>query len=591
MQVIHRRYLSTALPSLQRFGLSAQNTLLSALTADNDYEEGCSRICTKTQIPRQTPGAHFTHVCLEAVSTPSLVHASHSVADLIGLDHADLESDEFVAAVSGNKFLPGLDCGYATVYGCHSHGNWLGQLGDGRAISIGEIVSPVDHQRYELQLKGAGKTPYSRGFDGRAVLRSSIREFLASEAMYHLGVKTTRALSVVSTADQVSRKWYKGDGNDAVINETVAVLCRVSSSFFRFSHVEYFAKKKEPKLLMQVIDHIIDREYPHLRSPLLSKAEVYVELFRDIARKSMKLVTEWNRIGYCHGNMNSDNMHIAGLTLDYGPFGWMEMYSPSYQPYTADKNTGGRFSFQHQAAAMHVNLEILGECMEEAVRAVCREQPDVYAAADIYTLTDRINTIAKQDVLQHYAESYECMILEKLGLTMDFTPEVYQVWRQLEHLMESSFADYTILFRCLATVVEKGANGTYAVDIIRTALYYDIVLDKPNNITKEGILFTEWIDWFDRYSKLREMDKLGGSPASRAARMNSKNPKYILRNWMAAMAYELADKGDYTLVQELAKLLENPYGEGSAEDHDKWFVKTPPWAVNRPGIAYLSCSS
>jgi len=601
--------------SLQRFGLSAENTLVTTLCADNDRQFGFT---PSRHFPRETSRAHFSHVCPEKVTTPKLVHVSKSVAVLVGIEPDETSSELFVNGVSGNSFFAGLDCGYATVYGCHAYGQWLGQLGDGRAVAVGEVKSPVDDGRYELQLKGAGQTPYSRGFDGRAVLRSSIRELLASEAMHHLGVKTTRALSVIATADTVNRKWYAAtsatstdmterhhpQSAPATIQETCAVLCRVSSSFFRFGHVEYFAKKKDSKAsLVQMVDYVVEREFDHLLAKpteaSVNKPEVYIAMFRECVSRSMKLVTEWTRVGYCHGNLNSDNIHIAGLTLDYGPFGWMEMYSPSFQPFAADRKTG-KFCFQHQAGAMHVSLETLGECMGEAVRGACEEQPDVYSRVDVINFIDQIDQIVKHDVLKEYANNYEQMILDKLGLGGDFSPAVYDLWRELEHLMTASSVDYTILFRKLADVVAASASGVSAIDILRPAFYDESLLEKPVNHSgvDDSILLTSWRNWLENYSNLREQDRMTtpgdegnddpNTPAARATRMNKSNPKYILRNWMATMAYESADKGDFSLVQEIAELLEQPYAEGTEEAHRKWFAKTPTWAAGKPGVAFMS---
>ena len=333
---------------LRQLGFSVDNSQLAALTADNDPEDAQ---VPKRHVPRNFTKAHFSYVCPQPVSSPRLLHASPSVARLIGLDPSELDTKAFVNAFSGNEKLPGLDTAYCTLYGSFSYGHWLGQFGDGRAISLGEVMSPLDNNRYELQLKGAGRTPFSRGFDGRAVLRSSVREHLASEAMHCLGILTTRSLSIISTDDKVTRKWYSDSqysenssiakfGPDKVIKETVAIQCRVSSSFFRLSHLEILARRKESKLLVDLADHIIAREFPELKD-VHSKPERYVFMFEESMRRNIQLVTNWTRVGYCQGNMNSDNIHISGKTLDYGPFGWMETFSPDFQPFTSD--TTGNF--------------------------------------------------------------------------------------------------------------------------------------------------------------------------------------------------------------------------------------------------------
>ena len=313
--------------SLLRFGLSADNSLSAALTADNDIEQGRSKC---RQVPRQVAKAHFSYVCPEPVTSPKLVHVTESVAKLVGIDPVDLDDDTLLAsAFSGNVLLPGLDCGYATVYGGHSFEQWLGQLGDGRAISLGEVMSPVGNERLELQLKGAGKTTFARGFDGRAVVRSSIREYLASEAMYGLGVRTTRSLALVTADDKVKRKWYGDDSSERsspavpylpgkIIEENVAVVCRVSSSFFRFGHIEYFAKRKEEVLLVHLVNHILEREFPHIlntegccKTGISYKPEIYISLFREISRRSMILVVEWLRVGFCQVHF----IYVCGIVL------------------------------------------------------------------------------------------------------------------------------------------------------------------------------------------------------------------------------------------------------------------------------------
>lgn len=294
--------------------------------------------------------------------------------------------------------------------------------------------------------------------------------------------------------------------------------------------------------------------------------------------------------------MNSDNTHIAGLTLDYGPFAWMEKYSPEFQPFTSDITTGN-FNFDHQAAAMKINLETLGESFNELIRAVCLENSDIYTPVDIINYIDEVNFIVQNEILQEYSHCFERMVQQKLGVGY-FNDDVYQLWHELEVLMMKSEADYTMLFRSLAEIVATSARGERALDIIRPTLYDPTVLlqgrggggsNQSGGQSESVSLETAWLRWLDAYAKCCEKDPAYMSPQARAAHLNLHNPKYILRNWMAALAYQQAEEqGEYTLVKEIAALLENPYDEGSKEAHLRWYAKTPAWAEGKPGVAFLS---
>ncbi len=381
--------MNADLKTFQDFATSVDNTLIRELSEESTKYP--------TIFSREVRNAHFTLVDPTPVKQPRLILYSSEVAELIGLDPKECESDEFLETLSGN-FLPGKMRGWATVYGCHCYGHWFGQLGDGRAISIAEVFHRG--QRLELQLKGAGRTPYSRQFDGRAVLRSSLREFLASEAMFHLGVPTTRALCLISHAEEVSRPWYpntvraaqalesasdKKEGSDRRTGlnrkfpptmmkvEQGAVLCRVAPSFLRFGHFELFWRRGEMDELRQLADHCLRREYPQLDGgggDGLDRAERYVVMFEEMARRQARLVAEWLRVGYVQGNMNSDNTAAGGVTVDYGPFGFMERLDPSWNPFTSDAD--GKFAFisQHRAAAM--NLAVLSNAFAALVRHTLR---------------------------------------------------------------------------------------------------------------------------------------------------------------------------------------------------------------------------
>ncbi|MDD2843000.1 MAG: YdiU family protein, partial [Tolumonas sp.] len=307
---------------------------------------------------RQVNAAFWSTVTPTPVPQPQLIASSAEVAALLGLTPADLQQPEWVAALSGNELLDGMSP-FATCYGGHQFGQWAGQLGDGRAISLGELLHA--QQRWELQLKGAGPTPYSRRADGRAVLRSSIREFLCSEAMFHLGVPTTRALSLVLTGDAIWRDMFY-DGNPKA--EPGAIVCRVAPSFIRFGHFQLPAMRGELSQLNQLIDFTIDRDFPHL---LAEPAEQRRALwFREICRTTAKLMVEWTRVGFVHGVMNTDNMSILGLTIDYGPYGWIDNFDLHWTPNTTDAE-GLRYCFGRQPAIARWNLQRLAEALATVI--------------------------------------------------------------------------------------------------------------------------------------------------------------------------------------------------------------------------------
>ncbi|MDH3644736.1 MAG: protein adenylyltransferase SelO family protein, partial [Gammaproteobacteria bacterium] len=300
--------------------LQFDNRSVRALPADS--ESGNSR-------RRQVSNACYSRVSPTPVAKPELVAYSPEVAALLGLSPADCESASFAEIFTGNKVLPGMDP-HATCYGGHQFGNWAGQLGDGRAINLGELVNPAG-EHWMLQLKGAGPTPYSRSADGLAVLRSSVREFLCSEAMHHLGVPTTRALSLTVTGESVVRDMLY-DGNAAP--EPGAVVCRVARSFTRFGHFEMLAARGETDLLRRLADYTIGTHFPALAPGEPNNKDTYVAWFAEVCHRTVEMVVEWMRVGFVHGVMNTDNMSILGLTIDYGPYGWLEDYDPDWTPNT-----------------------------------------------------------------------------------------------------------------------------------------------------------------------------------------------------------------------------------------------------------------
>ncbi|NWG88065.1 MAG: YdiU family protein, partial [Hydrogenophilaceae bacterium] len=311
-----------------------------------DPEEGARR--------RQVHGACWSRVLPTPVAKPQLLAHSPEVAALLGIAEAEIATPEFAEVFAGNRLIEGM-APYAACYGGHQFGNWAGQLGDGRAINLGEAINAAG-QRWELQLKGAGPTPYARRADGRAVLRSSIREFLCSEAMHHLGVPTTRALSLVATGESVLRDMFY-DGNPQY--EPGAVVCRVAPSFIRFGNFEIFSSRSDTALLEKLVDFTIARDFPEIEGDVQEKRARWYE---EVCTRTARMIAHWMRVGFVHGVMNTDNMSILGLTIDYGPYGWIDNYDPDWTPNTTDAE-GRRYRFGHQPQIAHWNLSRLAESL------------------------------------------------------------------------------------------------------------------------------------------------------------------------------------------------------------------------------------
>ncbi len=348
--VINHHGIRVLLPMTQHI----PNMTLNSLCFDNTFVDKLPADPRTDDSRRQVRGACYSLVKPTKVTSPRLVAYSPEVAQLLDLDETSCSSALFTEVFAGNALLPGM-APFAMCYGGHQFGNWAGQLGDGRAINLGEVVNR-DRQRWVLQLKGAGPTPYSRRADGLAVLRSSIREFLISEAMHHLGIPTTRALSLITTGEPVERDmFYDGHPKD----EPGAVVCRVSPSFLRFGNFELFASRGDNDLLRQLVDYTITIDFPHLGEP---SREVYLQWFEEICRRTAELIVHWMRVGFVHGVMNTDNMSTLGLTIDYGPYGWIEDYNPQWTPNTTDAH-GRRYAFGNQPAVAFWNLAQLANAI------------------------------------------------------------------------------------------------------------------------------------------------------------------------------------------------------------------------------------
>lgn len=512
------------------------NTFIDNLPADKDT----------TTNRRQVFDAAYSYVTPRVPSHAKLLHVSDDMADRLGISSAT-QSAAFLNLVSGKEVFPNTTP-YAMAYAGHQFGNWAGQLGDGRAINLFEVLK--DNQRWTLQLKGAGETPYSRNADGLAVLRSSIREHLCSEAMFHLGVPTTRSLALVTTGDKVLRDLLY-NGNPAY--EDGAVVCRVAPTFIRFGNFQLFAARKDSKNLKALADYTIHYFYPEITT---TGKEKYLQFYQEVVNRTVEMVLHWQRVGFVHGVMNTDNMSILGLTIDYGPYGWLEDYDPDWTPNTTDAE-GRRYRFRNQPDIALWNLVQLGNAL--------------------YSLIEDLTSM--ELVLNSYSANFDIafpkMMQQKLGLTSTYDEHFQD---ELITLLSISETDMTIFYRNLSQV-SKTDSSEEAFAKITTAFYH------PDKITTA--LKTRWLAWMILY--LEKIAAETRTDDERKIAMNKVNPKYVLRNYMAQMAIEAAEKGAYTLINELYQLLKNPYDE--QPQYEKWFNKRPDWARNKIGCSMLSCSS
>lgn len=504
---------------------------------------------------RQVRNACFSRVEPTPVAAPRLVACWPEVAELLGLDPQDCQSQAFAEVFTGNRLLPGMDP-HATCYGGHQFGNWAGQLGDGRAINLGEVAA-ADGGRLMLQLKGAGPTPYSRTADGLAVLRSSIREFLCSEAMHHLGVPTTRALSLTLTGESVIRDMLY-DGHPAP--EPGAVVCRVAPSFTRFGHFEILAARREVSLLERLLDHTIAADFPQLARHAEPAAR-YGAWFHEVCARTARMIVEWMRVGFVHGVMNTDNMSVLGLTIDYGPYGWLDDFDPDWTPNTTDA-AGRRYRFGYQPRIGQWNLLQLANAIHPAV-------------GDTAVLQEGLKRFE-----QAYLEGWRDMMTAKLGLT-SFRPTTdIPLLDQLNEVLQLTETDMTLFYRRLADLgADLGADAADPLDVLREAYYTPQALDGD-----VGKRVRAWIDAY--LARVRE-DGLGDQ--QRRASMNRVNPKFVLRNYLAQLAIDAAEQDDFSVIHQLQELLRTPYDEHP--EHEDWAGKRPDWARERVGCSMLSCSS
>ena len=530
---------------------------LATLEFDNRFTAELPADQNPSPMPHQAPGAAFSRVEPTPTAQPELIAVSDEVAELLGFDEEQLASKEFRDMATGNLLLPGMDA-FAMRYGGHQFGNWAGQLGDGRAINLGELVTP-DGSRQTLQLKGAGRTPYSRGADGLAVLRSSIREFLCSEAMFNLGVPTTRALSLGLTGDQVMRDMLY-DGNAAL--EPGAVVCRVAPSFIRFGNFELPSSLGELDELRSLTNFTIREYYPELwPSNGEPTAATYADFFREVVRRTAETIVHWQRVGFVHGVMNTDNLSILGLTIDYGPYGWLEDYDPDWTPNTTDRQ-GRRYRFANQPGIGQWNLMQLGNALSPLVD-------------DIEPLQEAIDAYVGD-----FGSGYQQMMGAKLGLAGWDEADNPLLSDLLDNLTAAE-TDMTLFFRGLAEVTTVA--GTSADD--RFAPLIGAFYRPEEQLTDE--LKVRWNGWLDRY--VARVGRDGTSDGARREAMNSVNPLYVLRNYLAQIAIDKSTEGDHSEILALLNVMRNPYVE--QDGMERFAEKRPDWARTRVGCSMLSCSS
>jgi serine/tyrosine/threonine adenylyltransferase len=498
---------------------------------------------TGNRKPRQTPGVLWSKAVPTPVAAPKLLAWSEELAAQLGLNTPD-EKD--VLILGGNKVTDTM-YPYAACYGGHQFGHWAGQLGDGRAITLGELRDP-QQKLWELQLKGAGPTAYSRRADGRAVLRSSVREYLMSEAMHYLGVPTTRALSLVSTGDEVMRDMFY-DGHPA--NEPGAIVMRVAPSFIRFGNFEILAARQETNLLRQLVNWTIDGHYPHL-----SGQDRVLQWFAEVVQRTAALMVEWMRVGFVHGVMNTDNLSILGLTIDYGPYSFVDDYDLLFTPNTTDL-PGRRYAFGRQPAIGKWNLGCLANALVPLFKGATEELVKVLDSYD-----------------DLYWSGYYGMMGQKLGLDSAGKEEIHLI-SDMEKMMNQLHPDMTIFFQQLIELPLEIKKGVEWEQLLQESWYQS--LSEAEQTQLEAVM--------NAYVQRIQQNK-----APRAAvqeKQRAVSPRFVLRNYLLHQAIEGLEQGDDALFRQLEQALKEPY----SGKHDAFFARRPDWAGQKAGCSMLSCSS
>ena len=482
--------------------------------------------------PRHVPGACWSRCSATVMPKPELRLWNEGLAASLG----DLEAD--AALWSGQRLIEGMDP-HAHRYGGHQFGNWAHQLGDGRALTLGHVSAASGLT--EVQLKGAGRTPYSRRGDGRAVLRSSLREYLCSEAMHHLGVPTSRALSLCTTGEDVRRDMFY-DGRPAM--EPGAIVARTALSFVRFGSFQMLAADGDEDVLRALMHHVVTTHEPDHH---VNDDAGIVAWLTDVAERSATMVSGWMRHGFVHGVMNTDNMSIHGLTIDYGPFGWLEAHDPSWTPNTTDL-PGRRYRFAAQPDVVGWNVARL----LEAVALAMNDPEPLHGVLDAYR--------------DAYRNARRQAWVERLGLNTWSEADEALV-RDLQHVMHASQIDHVPMLRHLA-------EGVTTAEGLRDAGL--IYATEPDLSAIDA--------WIGRW-----LERVGGTPDTTT--MQRTVPVFTPRNWVLQLAIDDAERGDWTKAEALAMRLMRPF-ERLPEDKDAWWSgPRPEWAMTRPGCSMLSCSS
>ena len=551
---------------------------------DRLYSDPDSKVNAEDYLPRQVFSGHYVPVNPTPIDSPIYIAHSKNFFDELGFCHSLATSEDFIRMFSGdNSQLPeplrkiGWATGYAlSIYGTEYYeqcpfktGNGYG---DGRAISILEAV--INGKRWEMQLKGGGKTPYCRGADGRAVLRSSIREFLAQEHMHALGVPTSRSLSLyVSQTEKVGRPWFlKGSYSkdpEVMIEESVAISTRVAPSFLRVGQLELFGrrarKNEHPKAkeeLEMIVLHLIDREYSSVINKNLTKEEKVILLAREFRSRLTSLVANWIRVGYCQGNFNGDNCAAGGFTLDYGPFGFIDMFDPKYQPWTGG---GIHFSFLNQPKAAEHNFRMFCKAIEPLLESHENK------LQELENIVGGFSKIMQEKMTKMWAS--------KLGL-QNFNLNIFN---ELIKLMLESSVDYTIFFRELSCLPDN-------ISLLTKSFYGDTINDEK--------ILKSWSEWLKKWKLLINetnpiyINAMTQESSKRLSEeMKQVNPKYTLREWFLVPAYEEAEKTNYKLIKELQEVMTNPYAEQLSEVEKKFYKEKPSEFFEIAGISHVSCSS
>ena len=526
--------------------------------------------------PRQVFTGHYVPVNPTPIKDPQYIAHSKNFFSELGFADSLAQSPDFMRMFSGDISEvpePLRKIGWATGYALSIYGTEYYQqcpfntgngYGDGRAVSVLEAV--INGRRWEMQLKGGGRTPYCRGADGRAVLRSSVREFLAQEHMQALGVPTSRSLSLyTSNTETVQRPWFHqgsySKDPEVMIDEAVAITTRVAPSFIRVGQIELFGrrarKNEHPKAmeeLEKIVLHLIDREYSEIIDERLTTTEKVLTLASEFRSRLTSLVANWIRVGYCQGNFNSDNCAAGGFTLDYGPFGFIDMFDPKYQPWTGG---GKHFSFLNQPQAAERNFGVFCMALAPLLKS------DQNALLKLEEIRNDFSKVMQMQMTKMWAS--------KLGLDT-YNAELF---KELAMLMMQTSVDYTLFFRELSQIPKD-------ITPLKKSFYKDI--------THDDSLLNNWSAWLEKWKTLIDATSANSREAL-SRKMKQINPKYTLREWHLVPAYEQASKGDYALIKELQEVMTHPYDEQTKEIEEKYYRLKPSKFFEIAGISHVSCSS